>query len=248
MGAGESVTDGYQVRHGVSYHPAVDQSATIDELDAVIAREAPRPMPKVPGRPGRPRSDRARRAICEAFRDILVAQGYDKVRLEHVAARAGVGKATIYRHWASKQALAHEVLFDLANPHLAVPDVGDTRTELLATVLGPMRALTETDFGPVIRALLSEIARDPELGDPFRATVVQARRDEVDRVIARGIRRGDLRPDLQADMATEMLVGPVYFRLMFGGTLDIDFAERVVDEVLQGWSMRGWGEVATSWL
>jgi AcrR family transcriptional regulator len=236
------------MRHGVSYHQDVDPPATLDPLDVVIAREAPRPLPRIPGRPGRPRSDRARRAICEAFRDILVAEGYDKIRFEHVAARAGVGKATIYRHWSSKQALAHEVLFDLANPHLAVPDVGDTRTELLATVLGPMRALTETDFGPVIRALLSEIARDPELGDPFRATVVQARRDEVDRVIARGIRRGDLRPDLRAEMATEMLVGPVYFRLMFGGSLDHDFAERVVDEVLQGWSMRGWGEVATSWL
>jgi AcrR family transcriptional regulator len=236
------------MRHSVSYDDRVDQPMTVDPLDAVIAREAPRPLPRVPGRPGRPRSDRARRAICQAFRDILMAEGYDKIRLEHVAARAGVGKATIYRHWSSKQALAHEVLFELANPHLAVPDVGDTRTELLATVLGPMRALTETEFGPVIRALLSEITRDPELGDPFRATVVQARRDEVDRVIARGIRRGDLRPDLQADMATEMLVGPVYFRLMFGGTLDMDFAERVVDEVLQGWSMRGWGEVATSWL
>lgn len=168
--------------------------------------------------------------------------------MEHVAARAGVGKATIYRHWPTKQALAHEVLSDLANPHIAVPDVGDTRAELLATVLAPMRALTETDFGPVIRALLSEIARDPELGDPFRASVVQARRDEVARVIARGIRRGDLRPDVDADVATELLVGPVYFRLMFGAPLDAGFAERIVDEVLQGWSMRGWGEVATNWL
>ena len=168
--------------------------------------------------------------------------------MEHVAARAGVGKATIYRYWPSKQALAHEVLRELANPHIAVPDVGDTRTELLATVLAPMRALTETDFGPVIRALLSEIARDPQLGDPFRASVVQARRDEVTRVIARGIRRGDLRPDVHPDVATEMLVGPVYFRLMFGGSIDAAFAERIVDEVLQGWSMRGWGEVATNWL
>jgi hypothetical protein len=111
-----------------------------------------------------------------------------------------------------------------------------------------MRALTETDFGPVIRALLSEIARNPELGDPFRATVVQARRDEVGRVIARGVRRGDLRPDVDPQVATEMLVGPVYWRLMFGGELDNAFAERIVDEVLQGWSMRGWGEVATNWL
>lgn len=217
-------------------------------LDAIIAREAPVAPRTSAVRPGRPRSDRARRAICDAFRELLIEEGFDGVRMEHVAARAGVGKATIYRHWPSKQSLAHEVLLELATPHLAVPDVGDTRTELLATVLAPMRALTESDFGPVIRALLSEIARDPELGDPFRASVVQARRDEVARVVARGIRRGDLRPDVQPDVATEMLVGPVYFRLMFGGALDAGFAERIVDEVLQGWSLRGWGEVATKWL
>jgi len=149
---------------------------------------------------------------------------------------------------AAMRPRTRELLLELATPHLAVPDVGDTRTELLATVLAPMRALTETDFGPVIRELLSEIARNPELGDPFRASVVQARRDEVARVIARGVRRGDLRPDVMPDVATEMLIGPVYWRLMFGGPLDADFAERIVDEVLQGWSMRGWGEVATNWL
>jgi AcrR family transcriptional regulator len=224
-----------------------DGADATDRLDEIIARESP-PARSARPRPGRPRSDRARRDICDAFRDILIEDGFDKVRMEHVAARAKVGKATIYRHWPTKQALAQEVLSELATPHIAVPDVGDTRTELLATVLAPMRALIETDFGPVIRELLSEISRNPELGDPFRASVVQARRDEVSRVIARGVRRGDLRPDVQPDVATEMLVGPVYFRLMFGGELDADFAERIVDEVLQGWSMRGWGEVATSWL
>ena len=62
-----------------------------------------------------------------------------------------------------------------------------------------VRALTETPFGPVIRALLSQIAINPALGDPFRATVVQARRDEIAGVIARGVARGDLRPDADAD-------------------------------------------------
>ena len=149
-----------------------------DPLDEVIAREAP-PRAEPTAKQGRPRSDRAHRDITRAFRELLIEEGFDKVRMEHVAARAKVGKATIYRHWPSKQALALEVLCELATPHIAVPDVGDTRTELLATVLAPMRALTETDFGPVIRELLSEIARNPELGDPFRASVVQARRDEV---------------------------------------------------------------------
>jgi AcrR family transcriptional regulator len=189
-----------------------------------------------PVRPGRPRSARARRDITEAFRLILVEEGYAALRLEHVATRARVGKATIYRHWDSKQALAQELLGEMAAPHIPVPDVGDTRREMLATVLQPMRAITETDFGPVIRALLSEIATDPRLGDPFRGTVVQARRREVAGVIQRGIHRGDLRPDVDSEVATELLIGPVYFRLMFGGRLDDAFAERIVDEVMRGFA------------
>jgi AcrR family transcriptional regulator len=182
-------------------------------------------------RTGRPRSLEARRRILDATVEILSRQGYADLRLEHVAARAGVGKATIYRRWSSKEALAQELLADLAQPHIAVPDVGDTRREMLAAVVTPMRALTDTTYGAVIRALLSQIARNPALGDPFRATVVQARRDEVARIVARGVTRGDLRPDADAAIATELLVGPVYYRLMFGGDLDEAFAEHVVDAV-----------------
>jgi len=185
-------------------------------------------------RKGRPRSDRAHRAILDAARDLLMEEGFSGLRLEHVAARAGVGKATIYRHWGSREELALELLVELAGPHIPVGDSGDTREELLATVMNPLRALTETAFGPVIRALLSQIAMDPRLGDRFRATVVMARRSEVARVVARGIERGDLRPETDAGVATELLVGPVYFRLVFGGELDRDFAERVVANYLDG--------------
>ncbi len=186
-------------------------------------------------RKGRPRSDEVHRKILDATRELLSEDGFSDLRLEHVAARAGVGKATIYRRWGSKEALAGELLAELAGPHIAVPVTGDTRQELLAAVFNPMRAVTQTSFGPVIRALLSQIAVNPTLGDPFRATVVQARRDEIARVIARGVARGDLRPDADVDVATELLVGPVYFRLMFGGDLDDAFAERVVDAVLGGY-------------
>lgn len=185
---------------------------------------------------GRPRSDRVHRAIVEAARAELVEHGFSRFRLEHVAARAGVGKATIYRRWPSKEALAHDLLAELAAPHIAVADVGDTRAELRATVLTAMHAVAETPFGPVIRALLSQIAINPALGDPFRETVVRARREEVARVIGRGIARGDLRPDADVDVATELLVGPVYFRLMFGGDLSADFAERVADSVYHGYA------------
>jgi AcrR family transcriptional regulator len=194
------------------------------------------PSHATPGRAGRPRSDRAHQAILDAARELLIEKGFAAMRLEHVAARAGVGKATIYRRWASKEALAQELLAQLASPHIAVAETGNTREELLAAVTNPMRAVSETDFGPVIRALLSQIASDPSIGDPFRATVVAARRAEVARVIERGIGRGDLRPDADPELATELLVGPVYFRLMFGGVLDLAFAERVVDCVMRGYA------------
>ncbi len=159
------------------------------------------------------------------------------MRLEHVAARAGVGKATIYRRWGSKEALAQDLLARLAEPHIAIADSGNTRDELLVAVSNPMRAVSETDFGPVIKALLSQIASNPSIGDPFRATVVAARRAEIARVIDRGIARGDLRADIDTGVATELLVGPVYFRLMFGGALDLDFAKSVVDSVMRGYAV-----------
>jgi AcrR family transcriptional regulator len=204
-----------------------------------VVKDSPGAVPparSTPAHGGRPRSERAHRAILTAARELLIAEGFAAMRLEHVASRAGVGKSTIYRWWASKEELAQELLLQLASPHIAVVNSDTTHAELLAAVVNPMRAVTETDFGPVIRALLSQIASDPSLGDPFRATVVQARRDEIARLIARGIARGDLRADADVDLATEMLVGPVYFRLMFGGVLDGDFAERVVDSVLRGFA------------
>ena len=189
----------------------------------------------VRGRGGRPRSDQVHRKILDATRDLLSTEGFSDLRLEHVAARAGVGKATIYRRWGSKEALAQELLAELAAPHIAIVETNDTRAELLSAVVNPMRAVTDTPFGPVIRALLSQIAVNPTLCDPVRATVVQARRDEIARVIARGIARGDLRADADPELATELLVGPVYFRLMFGGELTLSFANRVVDSVLRGY-------------
>jgi AcrR family transcriptional regulator len=206
--------------------------SAINQDDAF--RNSSAPAPYVRRRAGRPRSDAVHRAILEAARLELVEHGFSRLRLEHVAARAGVGKATIYRRWPSKEALAGELLASLVAPHISVADVGDTRAELRACVATSLHAVAETAFGPVVRALLSQIAVNPAIGDPFRASAVRARREEVGRVVARGIARGDLRPDADVGVATELLIGPVYFRLVFGGALDNDFAGRVADSVYRG--------------
>ncbi len=183
---------------------------------------------------GRPRNPAADSAILEAFRLELSERGFADLRLEHVAARAGVSKSTLYRRWASKEDLAEQLLEQLAGPHIAIKDTGDTRTELLAAVVNPMRAVTHTPFGPVIRALLSQIAINPKLGDPFRRDVVGARRTEIARVVRRAIARGDLLPETDPEKAIDFLVGPVYFRVMFGGELTPEFANDIVDAYLAG--------------
>jgi AcrR family transcriptional regulator len=76
---------------------------------------APTPLAALE-RHGRPRSESANRAILEAFRELLIEDGFTRLRLEHVAARAGVSKATIYRRWRSKEELAIELLQELASP------------------------------------------------------------------------------------------------------------------------------------
>jgi AcrR family transcriptional regulator len=187
---------------------------------------------------GRPRSEKAHRAILDAARAELIEEGFTRFRLEHVAARAGVGKATIYRRWPSKEALAADLLAELATPHIAVVDSGDTRAELASCTDNALRAIRDTPFGPVVRALLSQIAGNPRLGDPFRKSVVQARRAEIARVVQRGIARGDLRPDADVEIATELLVGPVYFRLVFGGELDDSLVVQVADAVMEAFAVR----------
>lgn len=221
----------------VANDPAPDHAHPNDPaVGDPLAGTGPDALPAA--RRGRPRSDSAHRAILAAARELLVEVGFTRLKLEHVAARAGVGKATIYRRWPSKEALALELVLELTTPYIAVPEMGSTRAEMEMLIGSVIRAITTTPAGPVLRALLSQFAGNPALGDPFRATVVRARREETARVIRRGIARGDIRPDADIDVATELLVGPVYFRLMFGGDLSPALGPQVVAALLTGYAVR----------
>jgi len=104
----------------------------------------------------------------------------------------------------------------------------------MAVTRSAIERLTTSSFGPVIRALLCEIAANRAVGDRFRATVIEARREEIRRVIERGVTRGDLRPG--PDLATELLLGPVCLRLVLGGALTPEFGAEVVEALLTGFA------------
>jgi len=187
-------------------------------------------------RRGRPPSASAHRAILDAARSLLAERDLAHLNLELVAARAGVGKATIYRHWPTREALALELLLEMAGDVRPARDRGDTRAELIAIVEGTLRALTQSPLGRVMQALFSELALNPAIGEPFRSAVVGARRAAVAQVLTRGIHRGQVRSGADVGLATELLIGPVYYRLLFGGEFEPDFSARLVDTLLVGYA------------
>ena len=188
-------------------------------------------------RGGRPRSSDAELAILQATRELLVEGGVQKLTVEGVAARAGVAKTTIYRRWRDKDELALAVVLDMVERVVELPELGDTRAELLAFVGAAVEVLGSTLMGRVMQGLISDLATDPELGVAFRERVVSVRDAEVERLIARGIARGDLRAGTDPQTAHDLLIGPVYYRLLLTGQpLDGEFATRTVDAVLRAFA------------
>src|SRR5262245_60088957 len=164
-----------------------------------------------------PRTERSRRAILDATRELLAEEGGVRaLTVESVAARSGVAKTTIYRQWRDKWELALDAVMIDMLPRFTDPvDVGDTRAELLTFVDSVVNTFAMPPYGPAMQGLVSEIATQPELAREYRTRVVEPRRALLAPVIRRGIERGDLRPDTDLVLVHELLLGPMFYRLLF---------------------------------
>jgi len=185
------------------------------------------------------RAERSRRAILAATRDLLGEEGdVGSLTVEAVAAHSGVAKTTIYRRWRDKWELALDaVMIDMLAGFTNPVDVGDTRKELITFVNSVVKIWSTPPYGPAMQGLVSEIATQPELAREYRERVVDPRRDQLAPVIERGIERGDLRPDTDVRLVHELLVGPIFYRLLLsGGPLDRKLGTRLVDSILDGFS------------
>jgi AcrR family transcriptional regulator len=175
-------------------------------------------------------------AILQATRELLAEGGVQHLTIEGVAARSGVAKTTIYRRYRDKDDLALSVVLDMVE-QVILPELGNTRAELVQFVSAAVDQLGGTLMGRVMQGLVSDLAVDPELAARFQERVVSVRDAEVARLVARGIERGDLAPDTDFDTAHELLIAPVYYRLLLSGhPLDHAFAERIVDAAMRAFA------------
>ena len=181
-------------------------------------------------RPGRPRRSSTGHAILKATREILGRSGVHGLTVEGVAARSGVAKTTIYRRWRSKEDLALAALLEVIQQEPpALPHVGSTMTALSAYLLRLVDNLNVKLYGRIIRGLISDLGVDAQLAKGFRERVLARRVAAVTQLLQRGIERGELRRDLDLEIGVDLLLGPIYYRLLISGEpLTGAFVDRLV--------------------
>jgi AcrR family transcriptional regulator len=191
--------------------------------------------------PGRPRDPEADRAILQATIDTLAEDCYEGLSIEGVAARAGVGKTTIYRRWPSKAELVVAAIKLYKAPVDPEPPSPDESTrDALARILGGFtRSMSHTGSGKMLAGLVAEMARNPELAQTVRAGLLEHRRSIVYAILERGIERGEIRADIDLELVADLLGGAVVTRvLLTGGPVTPRFVRGVVDTVMDGIDMR----------
>jgi AcrR family transcriptional regulator len=184
---------------------------------------------------GRRRSQRSHDAIIAATQELLLKRGYAELTIEGIAARAGVGKQTIYRWWPSRAALVLEAY--LAGEEAVPPPAeGDSVRDDVRALLGWLIAvLAEPTGGPVVAGLVSDLQHDADLARGFRRHVVPARREAMLAALQRGRARGEIREDADLELAVDALHGAVFYRLLLSGEpLDDAFVDRLADQTLAG--------------
>ncbi|OJF09718.1 TetR/AcrR family transcriptional regulator, partial [Couchioplanes caeruleus] len=156
------------------------------------------------------------------------------ISIEAVAARAGVGKATIYRRWPNKEALLIDAVARMKGPLPAL--TGESVREDLIMLVASARNARMERYGRVTACLVPEMVKSPEMHAVFQA-VIEPRRAVMREVLRRGVESGELRPDLDVELTLLMLVGPTIAQNMLNWNPAIPiegYAEALVDAVLRG--------------
>lgn len=158
---------------------------------------------------------------------MLADGGYAGLRLDALAARAGVAKTTILRRWPSKAAVAAAAVERLALQTIDIPESGTLRGDLHALLTSAVTVFTDGRGGFVPR-LIRESGHHPEIAD-LLDTVIHTRQLAYRRVVNRAIARHELDPDVDQDLLIDLLIGPIWTRLLI--TRD-PITKTLIDEIV----------------
>jgi len=192
--------------------------------------------PEAARRPGRPRDARRDRAILAATLEVVAEVGFEAMSIERVAARAGVGKTTIYRRWASKEDLAIDAVRGV-HAEIPIVDTGDLRADLLALARSAEQGTPRATLERLLPRFLAEAATNPALFDAYQEAILTPRLRQFTTRIERAQARGEIRPDLDASVVVDLVTGAVLSRFLLTARVappPPDFVERMIDTLWRG--------------
>jgi AcrR family transcriptional regulator len=190
-------------------------------------RKSVKSSPAEPRGPGRPRSEKARKAVIRTTLKLLERVGFHELSIEAVAARAGVGKATVYRWWANKAELVIAAFASAVDEELRFPP-GNQILESIHQQMKRWVVIFQSPLGQIVATVVGAGQSDPEILKAFRAHWVEPRRKEARSLICHAMKNGEIRSDLDPDMMLDMFYGPLYLRLVLKhAPLDENFVNTI---------------------
>ncbi len=182
--------------------------------------------------PGRPRDASVDRRIDAAVIALLEGSGLAAVTIERVAEHADLSRPTIYRRYADRSSMVREVVARVVDQVLELPPPSDDAfADVLELLVNTIAMLTKTPIGPIYRAALADMSRDPELAALVNG-VGRDRRRRLVQAVQRAVDAGVLRADLEVDTAIDAIIGAIYFRyLMTARSLDRRYARKLLQAV-----------------
>lgn len=189
------------------------------------------------------RSERSRRAILDAALELVGETGYQRLTIEAIAARAGVGKQTIYRWWPSKAAVLLDAFIALGEENTAeqaeLPDTGDLEADLKLVLRATVDELNSPRYDAAYRALAAESIVNPELCAQFVARVLEPGLGLYATRLRAAQEAGHIGADFDPRIALELLTGPLAHRwLLRTLPLTHEYADALVDLTLRGLTAR----------
>jgi len=177
-----------------------------DSRDKSIPEQPPAPR-------GRRRSEHVGRAVLEATRALITEGGYSAATIEAISARSGVAKTSIYRRWPNRATIVVELLMRIATEAVPIPTGRDPKRSIRTEMKG-VAEVSDQLPGQLLRALLGEAQRDPEVATALVEGVFHPRSEATSRAVRRAQAEGSLREDIPPLLAVDLLFGPIFYRML----------------------------------
>jgi AcrR family transcriptional regulator len=171
--------------------------------------------------------------VLRATSQLINEVGLRAMTTDEIASRSGVSKATIYKWWPTKYAVAVEAFLSQMDAQSADPDTGSAREDFRRTLRGLMRFYRSKN-GRAYAQLVGEAQFDPRIGKELREHLIGSRRQVMRAILTRGVERGELSPDIDTEVAIDLIFGPAMYRLVAGhAPLNNASADAIVDTAMR---------------